>query len=106
MRKKPKIQGNKYASLSEPQASFDFHGRGVLSKEDIVVRTTEFVRECSQRGFKKILIITGKGLHSKSGPVVGPLVQDILMSLPNVQSVETARRDRGGEGALEVQLQT
>lgn len=106
MGKKPKMLGNKYASLSEPQAKLDFHGRGILTREQISDLTEEFIRDCSGKGFKRVLVVTGKGLHSKSGPVVGPLVADVLMSIPAVKSFATARRDRGGEGAFEIQLQT
>lgn len=98
------MHGNKYAGLSQPQASFDFHGRGIMTKDEISELTREFIQECSRKGLKKVLIITGKGLHSKSGPVVGPMVAEVLLSLPAVKSFETARRDRGGEGALEVLL--
>lgn len=106
MGKKAKIQGNKYAHLSGPQATFDFHGKGILPKEEIYALAAEFVRKSFQQGFNRVLIITGKGMHSKGAPVVGPLLIEYLPTLPEVQSVVLARRDRGGEGALEVILES
>jgi DNA-nicking Smr family endonuclease len=104
MAKKQKIVGNKYAHLSQPQASFDFHGLGILTPVEICEKASDFVRASRQKGYKKVLIVTGKGLHSKSGPVIGPILEKYLPGLPEVKSIVKARRDRGGEGALEVEL--
>ena len=103
-RKQPKTRGNKYAHMSKPQAELDFHDEGVLTREEICDQAAAFIRQCSERGMKKVLIITGKGLHSDKGPVIRPLLKDFLPRLPQVQSVAYARRDRGGEGALEIDL--
>lgn len=96
---------NKYAHLSTPQATLDFHGKGILTREEICRLALEFIRDAHRKRLTRVLIITGKGLHSKEGPVIGPLLQDFLPSLSEVQTVVTARRDRGGEGAMEVQLE-
>ncbi|MGE3279299.1 MAG: Smr/MutS family protein [Candidatus Altimarinota bacterium] len=104
MAKKKSPVGNKYAHLTQPQATLDFHGLGVLKPDEICEKAEDFVRSCAQKGLKKILVITGKGLHSKSGPIVGPLLESFLPELDQVKSVLKARRDRGGEGALEVEL--
>lgn len=104
MAKKQPFVGNKYAHLSQPQAIFDFHGLGVLTPDEMRDKAEVFVRSCFQKGYRKILFVTGKGLHSKSGPVVGPVLEAFLPSLPMVKSVVKARRDRGGDGALEVEL--
>lgn len=102
-KKKPFI-GNKYAHLSEPQATLDFHNRGILTEHEICSLAQQFVEDSLSKGFHRILIITGKGLHSKEGPVIEPLLREFLPTLPSVRSVLTARRDRGGEGALELEL--
>lgn len=106
MGKKVKIQGNKYQHLSGPQATYDFHGKGMLRKEEIYELAAGFIRKSFQQGLRKVLVITGKGMHSKDGPVIGPLLQEYLPTLPEVQSVTVARRDRGGEGALEITLES
>lgn len=104
MAKRKTPVGNKYAHLSQPQATLDYHGMGVLTPDEIRVKAEDFVKSCTRKGYKKILIVTGKGIHSKSGPVIGPLLEDFLPGLDEVKSVLKARRDRGGEGALEVEL--
>lgn len=103
-RKQPKSRGNKYAHLSKPQAEMDFHDEGILTREEICDLAADFIRDCAEKGMKKVLIITGKGLHSERGPVIRPLLKEFLPRLPQVQSVSLARRDRGGEGALEIDL--
>jgi len=104
MVKKQKPVGNKYAHLSQPQAVFDFHGMGIVTPEEICEKAAHFVKFSFQKGLKKVLIVTGKGLHSKKGPVVGPVLESFLPTLDAVKSVVKARRDRGGEGALEIEL--
>lgn len=104
MAKKQKTVGNKYSHLSQPQALLDYHGLGVLTPSEICEKASVFVKSNYQKGYKKILIVTGKGLHSKSGPVIGPILEKYLPSLSEVKSIVKARRDRGGEGALEVEL--
>jgi DNA-nicking Smr family endonuclease len=97
---------NKYDNLSKPQAEFDFHGLGVLTPNDIKDLADEFLSKAKSRNLSKVLFITGKGIHSKKGaPVVKPTLKKYLETLPFVSRVYEARRDRGGEGALEVILE-
>ena len=66
----------------------------------------EFLEDCMDRGLKKILFITGKGLHSRKGmPVIKPFLRKYLMSRPFVWRVYEGRFDRGGTGTLEVILE-
>lgn len=96
---------NKYDNLSKPEAEFDFHGRGILAPHHVKKLADEFLDDCMRRGLRKILFITGKGLHSKKGmPVIKPFLRKYLMGLPNVDRVYEGRRDRGGSGTLEVTL--
>lgn len=95
---------NKYAHLSSPQAVFDFHGRGVLTEQQICSLAQLFVFESIENGYSRVLIVVGKGLHSQDWPVIGPLLMRFLPTMKEVKSVKTARRDRGGDGAIEVQL--
>ena len=95
---------NKYAHLSGPQAELDFHNQGTLTPNQIEQQLNSFLEESQQKGLKKLLIITGKGLHSENGAVVRPIIQNLLSNHPLVKTALTARRDRGGEGAIEVSL--
>jgi DNA-nicking Smr family endonuclease len=105
MAKKRKVKNNKYDNLSKPEAELDFHDRGALRQNEIIRITDEFIDDCLDRGLNKVLIITGKGLHSKKGaPVIKPLLKKYLAAKPYVQRIYEARSDRGGSGALEVIL--
>jgi DNA-nicking Smr family endonuclease len=98
-------KNNKYDNLSKPQDSFDFHNLGILSPRDITKLADDFLYKCRQRSLTKILFITGKGLHSRNGsPVVKPVLRKHLEKLSYVVRVYESRRDRGGQGALEVTL--
>jgi len=96
---------NKYKHLTAPQAQLDFHDKGHLTEKDIIQITNDFIKTSVQNGFDRVLIITGKGIHSRNGQaIVKPLVQKYLERHANVASVFKGRRDRGGSGALEIKL--
>ena len=100
-----KKKTNKYDNLSKPEAEFDFHNRGVLTKQMMKELADEFLDECKNRKLSKILFITGKGLHSKKGmPVIKPFLKKYLATKPYVVRVYEGRFDRGGGGTLEVIL--
>ena len=104
-KKQRKEKNNKYDNLSKPQAEIDFHNRGFLTQNDMKKIVDEFIEECRDRGLSKVLIITGKGLHSKKGmPIIKPFVKKYLQDKPFVARVYEGRRDRGGSGTLEVIL--
>ncbi|MFA7685658.1 MAG: Smr/MutS family protein [Candidatus Gracilibacteria bacterium] len=96
---------NKYDNLSKTQAEFDFHDKGLLRENDMRDLADEFLEECLRRKLTKVLFITGKGLHSKSGmPIIKPFLKKYLGGLPFVVRVYEGRYDRGGSGTLEVIL--
>jgi len=104
-RKERKTKNNKYDNLSKPQAEFDFHGMGILTKDDIKNLADSFLEKSINRGLTKILFITGKGLHSRDGmPIIKPQLKRYLADNPSVLRVYEGRRDRGGSGTLEVVL--
>jgi len=99
-------QSNKYFLLAQPQRSLDFHKAGILTHQDIVALTKRFLERSSLEGLSKILIITGKGLHSTKGQaVIKPLVENILKQNEFVKTYSWAPRHRGGDGAFEINLQ-
>jgi DNA-nicking Smr family endonuclease len=96
---------NKYADEGAPEAELDFHGKGVLYPEDIERICSEFLDKCIKKKMKRVLVITGKGLHSsEGGPVVKPVIVKFLNRDGRVFRFTEARRDRGGSGAFEVEL--
>ncbi len=95
---------NKYAALAAPQAELDLHEH---SKEEAVTACRNFIQEAIRKGLQRVLIITGKGIHSADKKaVLKPLIETMLSKMEEVRSFVDARRDRGGEGALEVVLET
>ncbi len=104
-KKQQKTKTNKYDNLSKPEAEFDFHNRGILTQSHMRELVDEFMDECRDRGLSKVLIITGKGLHSRKGmPVIKPFVKKYLQGKSFVARVYEGRFDRGGSGTLEVIL--
>ncbi len=102
-KKEKKQKLNKFDNLSKPQAEFDFHGRGPLTKDNMQSLADGFLEECEEREFTKVLFITGKGLHSKKGmPVIKPFLKKYLQTKSFVSRVYEGRTDRGGSGTLEV----
>lgn len=96
---------NKYEELNAVQAEFDFHDKGLLTMDEVREMADGFIEECREKGLSRVLIITGKGMHSDDGvPKIKPFLMDHLSRLPYILRVSEARRDRGGGGALEVVL--
>ena len=102
---KRKVKNNKYGGINDPKAELDFHKYNSLTPFDIEKICNEFIEESVKKNLDKILVITGKGLHSSFGiPVVKPTVVDVLKRNGKVFRFTEARRDRGGSGAFEVEL--
>jgi len=104
-KKKKSVRKEKYANLAAPKAELDFHELGLLTRKEIIGKLNNFIDECAKKNLDKILVITGKGLHSiNQNAVVKPTVLKALSNNDQVESFTLARRDRGGEGAVEVNL--
>lgn len=98
---------NRYAHLNEPDAVLDFHGQGALSGQEIKARTIAFIEQARAAGHARVRIVTGKGLHSRSGPVAKPQVMRTLEALEaegRVRSFQEEALGGGGAGALRVDL--
>ena len=94
--------------------SFDLHG---FTLTDANEKIRELIFNCQERGFKEILLITGKGLHSNSdqNTYVSKELSKLKFSVPeyiNTQkdlsdkiiSIEQASISSGGEGAIIIKL--
>jgi len=103
--KNDKSKINKYADKVQVEAEFDFHGIGILLEADIINLLNKFLEQSLNGGLKRLLIITGKGLHSDEGvSKIKPIVLRELSKKSFVKNFNLARRDRGGDGAIEVFL--
>ena len=92
----------------------DLHG---LSLKESNNKVKEFIIESSNRGYKKLLIITGKGLRSKSygNPYVSEELNVLKNSVPDfinndedfknkISKMSKANIRDGGEGAIYIFL--
>ena len=84
-----------------PQAEIDLHG---MTLEEAYSALVTFFDDAVRRGYRKILIIHGKGNHSQNGPVLARFVQRFLET--HIHAGETGHpkgRD-GGTGSTWVIL--
>ena len=94
----------------------DLHG---LSLDQANKETKKFILESFDRGYKKLLIITGKGLRSKSydNPYVSEQLSVLRYAVPEfisndtnlnekVIKISTADIKDGGEGAINILLKS
>lgn len=89
---------NKY--LQTIQADIDLHEH---TRQEAVVALREFLEEAREKNYKKIRIITGKGLHSAEGKgVLKGYVEKILES--EGLKYSDAKLYEGGSGAIDVDL--
>ncbi|MCR4734426.1 MAG: Smr/MutS family protein [Treponema sp.] len=65
-----------YLINMQPEARLDLHG---LHQDEAEERLKSFISECKRRGLKKVIIIHGKGNHTKgTDPVLGKLVRSFI----------------------------
>ena len=91
----------------------DLHG---LTLNEANKKVKEIVKYCSEKNYKEILLITGKGLHSSQENVykssnlskIRFSVPDFINSDPEISklilSMDNAPQRDGGEGALLIRL--
>lgn len=93
---------------------FDLHGYTLL---DANQKIRELIINCQEKGFKEILLITGKGLHSNTDQdtYVSKKLSKLKFSIPEyinsnselsdkIYSIEQASLIDGGEGAIIIKL--
>ena len=93
---------------------FDFHGYTIAGANK---KINEIINSCYQKGVSEILIITGKGIHSKSKTNVYAskelstlknTIPDFLKTNPDLNSkidkIKQADKDLGGSGAILIKL--
>ena len=93
---------------------FDLHGFTLLQANE---KVRELINSCQQKGFKEILLITGKGLHSnvdqntyaskdlsKLRFAVPEYIQSQKELLDKIIEIKKAEIQDGGEGAIILKL--
>ena len=93
---------------------FDFHG---FSIDKANLKIEELILKCLKQGIREILIITGKGIHSKNeeNVYVSKDFSKLQSTIPNfiknnssinsnISSINVAPEELGGHGALVIKL--
>jgi DNA-nicking Smr family endonuclease len=96
-------KGREALQAMRPQAALDLHG---MTVEEARCAMRDFLNEARRRGLKKLLIIHGKGNHSKDGPVLKREVSLFLEKSSITGKTGTPPAKWGGSGATWVLLKT
>lgn len=89
---------NKYLEI--PQSEIDLHG---FTKEEAKIALGDFLSDAESKKYKKVRIITGKGLHSASGQgVLNEYIKKAFFEKGLKYS--DAKINEGGSGAIDVEL--
>ena len=108
-----KDQDNQSRKKSILKYKFVLHG---YSLNDANKKVSEIINFCSEKNYSEILLITGKGLHSKENDVFkSKELSKLKFSIPEyikssrelsekILGIETASQNQGGEGALVIKL--
>jgi len=84
------------------QAVLDLHNY-VL--EEALVRVRIFLDNSRTKGFRKVLVITGKGIHSAGGEsVLRPAIKTAIVNHSAVRETFVPKASEGGSGAIAVIL--
>ncbi|MCR5613811.1 Smr/MutS family protein [Treponema sp.] len=92
-----KMNSASYVKDLPVDATLDLHG---LTRDEAWNSLEIFTGDCLRRGFKKILIIHGKGNHGGDRePVLGDLVRLFIERNPHLGASGHPDRTQGGSGA-------
>ena len=110
------LKFDKNISYKEVTKTIDLHGFSLESANKTI---EEFILQCSKKGVKKIVVITGKGLRSKThnDPYVSKDFSILKNSVPNyiksnknltkiINTIEEADANDGGDGAFYIYLKS
>ncbi len=79
----------------------DLHGLTIAEARSVL---DVFFDNAQKKGFRKVLIIHGKGNHSPNGPVLGVWVKEYLTLCKKAGRAGYADKHHGGSGATWVML--
>jgi DNA-nicking Smr family endonuclease len=92
-----KVKHNKYALKID--AELDLHG---FTRGEAQQALEDFLQHSEDQGFKRIRIITGKGLHSKGVPILKAMVSSHLKK--QGYHFSRSKISEGDTGAFEVRI--
>ena len=109
-----KDNSRQFISKKKDRYTFDLHG---FTLDDANKKVRQIIFSCIQRGFKEILLITGKGIHStnEKDVYVSKDLGKLKYSVPEfiksdqeliqcISSISEAEIKDGGKGAILIKL--
>ena len=94
--------------------SFDLHG---YSLDEANIKISEFIKDSFEKGSKKLIIVTGKGIHSQNekDPYISKNLGILKYSVPEyiknsnelmnlISEIKEANKEDGGSGAFYLYL--
>ena len=99
--RKEKILERNELRMMKPQAQIDLHG---YKAKEALEKLEIFLDDARKKGLKKVLVIHGKGIHSREEPVLGKAVRAFLENSPGAGEMGVAGKQDGGNGAVWVIL--
>lgn len=97
-RKNKKVRHNKYLQIA--QSEIDLHG---FTKQEAAEALKNFIKNAYDKKYKRIRIITGKGLHSERGQSVLKGYAKSVLEKEGLKYSDAKICD-GGSGAIDVRL--
>lgn len=88
-------------AAKRPDAALDLHG---MTADEAETALLAFLEASARKGCEKVLVITGKGIHSQGEPVLGKAARRAIESSPWAGRFGVADAASGGGGALWVIL--
>ena len=109
-----KDKDNTYTNQKKKRYKFDLHG---FTLDDANSKVKEIIEHCVKNKFRELLLITGKGIHSKSDQdaYISKDLGKLKYSVPEylktnldlekfIISINDAKKQDGGEGAIIIRL--
>ena len=105
---------NQKKNFKNQRFKYDLHGFSLLDANKII---NKVIKSCVEKDYTEILLITGKGIHSNTDQdiYVSKDLSKLRYSVPDyiassediskyVSSIQDAKKEDGGEGALLIKL--
>ncbi len=112
--KLPNKDSKNLTKIFKSQKKIDLHG---YTLEEANKTIENFINNCFEQNIKKIIVITGKGLHSQNekNPYLSKDLSILKHSVPNfiksdrklmnmIKEISNAKIEDGGEGAFYIYL--
>ena len=80
----------------KPQDTIDLHG---LTSAEAEIALKNFLSNSKKRGYSKVCIIHGKGIHSNGESVLKKVVDNVLRDCPYAGATGFSQQKDGGKGS-------